>query len=634
MRYNSTRNSAVSVEAAEAIAKGISADGGLFVPESLPMFTKEEFDKMVEMDYIGRAKMVFSKFLTDYTAREIDSCVKSAYKGSFDNDQPAPLVKFDDTADIMELWHGPTCAFKDLALQILPHFLTKAVKKTADGEEAVILVATSGDTGKAALEGFKNVKGTRIMVFYPEDGVSPMQKLQMTTQEGRNVFVTGIKGNFDDAQTAVKKIFTDEKTGQELAENHMMFSSANSINWGRLVPQIVYYVSAYCELIKAGKEMPWGFNVVVPTGNFGNILAAFYAKCLGVPVGRLICASNKNDVLTEFLTTGRYNRNRDFHTTISPSMDILISSNLERLLYHLSGRNSDKIKGYMDELAENGEYMVDDALLSAIKDNFYAGSCDDDRTREVINRVFREKNYLCDTHTAVAVGVYEDYVFVTGDRRPAVIASTASPYKFAGSVLGAIAPQRVTADEFEMLSALNEISGVAVPSPLAKLAGKKPRFTGSCNKEDMKSVIMDELKKIPVQKEVKKAVKETAGKTTAAAKKAIEKAKPEVKKAAEKTADAAKKAVETAKPEVKRAAEKTADAAKKAAEKTTAAAKKAVETAKPEVKKAAEKAADIAKKATKSAAKKAAEITGEAAKKAADAASKLAEKAEEKAKKQ
>ena len=239
----------------------------------------------------------------------------------------------------MELWHGPTCAFKDLALQILPHFLTKAVKKTADGEEAVILVATSGDTGKAALEGFKNVKGTRIMVFYPEDGVSPMQKLQMTTQEGRNVFVTGIKGNFDDAQTAVKKIFTDEKTGQELAENHMMFSSANSINWGRLVPQIVYYVSAYCELIKAGKEMPWGFNVVVPTGNFGNILAAFYAKCLGVPVGRLICASNRNDVLTEFLTTGRYNRNRDFHTTISPSMDILISSNLERLLYHLSGRN-------------------------------------------------------------------------------------------------------------------------------------------------------------------------------------------------------------------------------------------------------------------------------------------------------
>lgn len=603
MRYNSTRNSAVSVTSAEAIARGISADGGLFVPESLPMFTSEEFDQMLEMDYMGRAKMVFSKFLTDFTARELDACVKGAYKGTFDNDEPAPLVKFDDTADVMELWHGPTCAFKDLALQILPHFLTRAVKKTADGEEAVILVATSGDTGKAALEGFKNVKGTRIMVFYPEDGVSPMQKLQMTTQEGRNVFVTAIKGNFDDAQSAVKKIFTDPKMASRLAEKHQMFSSANSINWGRLVPQIVYYVSAYCELRKAGKQMPWGFNVVVPTGNFGNILAAFYAKCMGVPVARLICASNKNDVLTEFLTTGHYNRNRDFHTTISPSMDILISSNLERLLYHLSGRNDEKINGYMQQLAQDGEYTVDDALLSAIKDNFYAGSCDDERTKAVIDRTFREKGYLCDTHTAVAIGVYEDFKFVTGDDRPAVIASTASPYKFSASVLAAVAPQRVSSDEFEMVRTLSEISETAIPAPLSKLDGKKPKFTGSVDKKDMEKVILQELSKQTTGDAVKKA----ASAAKVAVEEAAEAAKPEVKKAAA-------------------AAKKAASAAKVAVEEAAAAAK-------PEVKKAAEKTAEKAKKVADAAEKKAAEVTAKASKKVADAASRLADKAEEKSKK-
>ena len=531
MRYNSTRNSALSVSSAEAIARGISADGGLFVPEALPMFTEGDFAAMEEMDYIGRAKAVLSKFLTDYTEAELDACVRGAYLGSFDNDRPAPLANYTEEAEILELWHGPTCAFKDLALQILPYLLTTAVKKTAGGQETVILVATSGDTGKAALEGFRDVKGTRILVFYPEDGVSPMQKLQMTTQEGENVFVTAIRGNFDDAQTGVKKIFTDKKTAAELAENGMAFSSANSINWGRLVPQIVYYVSAYCDLRKAGKDLSWGFNVVVPTGNFGNILAAFYAKCMGVPVARLICASNRNNVLTEFLTTGRYSRNRDFYTTISPSMDILISSNLERLLYHLSGRDDAKVAGYMAELAKNGEYTVDAALLSAIHDNFSADSLTDEETKAVIARVFAEKGYLCDTHTAVAVGVYDRYVERTGDRKPAVIASTASPFKFSRAVLSAVAPDAMTGEEADLVRALSEVTGWSVPAPLAGLAGKPVRFSGSCTASTMKRTVLSALgiaaKKAPAKKTTEK-------KAPAAARK-VEKAvpsKPEMKKPA------------------------------------------------------------------------------------------------------
>ena len=493
MRYNSTRNSSLSVSSAEAIAKGISADGGLFVPEALPMFTEDEFAAMQEMDYIGRAKMVLSRFLTDYTEAELEACVKSAYLGSFDEDRPAPLTRYTGEADILELWHGPTCAFKDLALQILPHLLTTAVSKTAGEQETVILVATSGDTGKAALEGFRDVQGTRILVFYPEDGVSPMQKLQMTTQEGENVFVTAIRGNFDDAQTGVKKIFTDSKTAAELKKNGMAFSSANSINWGRLVPQIVYYVSAYCDLRAAGKDLFWGFNVVVPTGNFGNILAAFYAKCMGVPVAKLICASNQNNVLTEFLTTGHYSRNRDFYTTISPSMDILISSNLERLLYHLSGRDDAKIAGYMAELSKTGEYTVDAALLSAIHDNFCADFLNDEETKAVIARVFAEKGYLCDTHTAVAVGVYDRYVEKTGDRKPAVIASTASPFKFSRAVLSAIAPDAASGEEAELVGRLSERTGWPVPGPLASLAGKPVRFAGSCTAGTMKRTILSAL---------------------------------------------------------------------------------------------------------------------------------------------
>lgn len=542
MHYNSTRNSAVSVDAAEAIAKGISADGGLFIPESLPMFTEEEFAKLATLDYTGRAEMVLSKFLTDFSDKEIKKCVKAAYTGSFENDAPAPLVAYDDNADIMELWHGPTCAFKDLALQILPHLLTTAVGKTGNGEEIVILVATSGDTGKAALEGFKDVKGTKIMVFYPESGVSPMQKLQMATQEGKNVFVTGIKGNFDDAQTGVKKIFTDKKIAALLEKNGKAFSSANSINWGRLVPQIVYYVSAYCDMLKEGKALDWGFNVVVPTGNFGNILAAFYAKCMGVPIAKLICASNANNVLTEFLNTGSYSRNRDFYTTISPSMDILISSNLERLLYHLSGRDSAKISGYMAELSKNGEYSVDDRLMSAIKDNFYADFLDDDGTKAVIKKVFDEKNYLCDTHTAVAVGVYEKYVERTGDRKPAVIVSTASPFKFSASVLSAISPDLAVGSEYDMAEKLSEITGCPIPAPLAGLEGKKSRFDGVCTKTSMKKTVLDELG-IKEEKATPAAKKsEPAAKSAPAAKKS----EPATKTAPAKTAPAAKKSASTA----------------------------------------------------------------------------------------
>ena len=514
MRYNSTRNTALSVTSAEAIARGISADGGLFVPESLPMFTEAEFSAMEEMDYVGRAKVVLSKFLTDYTEAELEACVEGAYIGSFDKDQPAPLAKYTEEADILELWHGPTCAFKDLALQILPYLLTTAVKKTAGGQETVILVATSGDTGKAALEGFRDVAGTRILVFYPEDGVSPMQKLQMTTQEGKNVFVTAIRGNFDDAQTGVKKIFTDKKMAAELSKNGMAFSSANSINWGRLVPQIVYYVSAYCDLRKQGKDLSWGFNVVVPTGNFGNILAAFYAKCMGVPVAKLICASNRNNVLTEFLTTGHYSRNRDFYTTISPSMDILISSNLERLLYHLSGRDDAKIAGYMAELSKTGEYTVDAPLLSAIHDNFCAGSLNDEETEAVIARVFAEKGYLCDTHTAVAVGVYDRYVEETGDRKPAVIASTASPFKFSKAVLSAVAPDVVSGEEADLVRVLSEKTGWPIPAPLAALAGKPVRFSGSCTASTMEQTVLSALG-IATPAEKKASPKKSAPKTAA-----------------------------------------------------------------------------------------------------------------------
>ncbi len=492
MNYVSTRNTDIKVSASQAITKGISSEGGLFVPENLPAVSVAEIENLASLDYIGRAKSILSLFLTDFTESELDSCVKGAYETGFSSDKVAPLVKLEDGTYILELFKGPTCAFKDMALQILPRLLTVASNKAAKGTEIVILVATSGDTGKAALEGFKDVENTRILVFYPSDGVSPMQKLQMCTQEGVNVSVCAIEGNFDDAQSGVKKIFTDKTIAEKLAGNGMAFSSANSINWGRLVPQIVYYFSAYCDLV-AGGEIKAGdaINVCVPTGNFGNILAAYYAKEMGLPVKKLICASNSNSVLTEFLTTGVYDKNREFFTTISPSMDILISSNLERLLYSMSG--SENVCVWMKSLAENGRYEVDAATLEAIKADFAAGCCDDDETKATIAEVFKSKDYLCDTHTAVAVKVYNDYKAASGDATPCVIASTASPFKFSAAVLEAVEGKNEALDEFEMVERLAEVTKKSCPEQLVNLRDKAVRFDGCCSKDSMEQVVFDML---------------------------------------------------------------------------------------------------------------------------------------------
>ena len=487
MLYTSTRDKSVKVESAYAIAQGISKDGGLFVPTEIPQIDKAFIDSLVPLSYIERAKKVLSLYLTDFTAEEIDMCVSGAYAdGKFSSDKVAPVKKIKEGENILELWRGPTCAFKDMALQLLPYLLTVSAKKTVADKTIVILVATSGDTGKAALEGFKDVPGTKIMVFYPDDGVSPMQKLQMTTQAGENVAVSAIKGNFDDAQSGVKKIFTDKEVAKKLDENGMMFSSANSINWGRLVPQIVYYVSAYCDMIengeiKNGDEM----NVVVPTGNFGNILAAYYAKKMGVPVGKLICASNANNVLTDFLKTGVYDRNRKFFTTTSPSMDILISSNLERLLFHLADENDETIAKWMNELSNEGKYEVTADVKEKVLKLFDAGCCDDEETKETIGKTY-ENGYLLDTHTAVAVKVYRDYVAETGDKTPTVIASTANPYKFSAAVLKAVCDKDLDGvDEFRQVDLLMEITGEPCPEQLATLKGKEPRFTACCEKENM-----------------------------------------------------------------------------------------------------------------------------------------------------
>ncbi|MBQ4153759.1 MAG: threonine synthase [Clostridia bacterium] len=493
MNYISTRDLKQQVTAAQAIARGISAEGGLFVPEIIPTLTDEDFANLCKMNYPQRASFVLGKFLGDFTAEEVDYCTKGAYVGTFDEDKPAPLHTLCDGTEILELWHGPTCAFKDLALQILPFLLTTSAKKVNGGKKTVILVATSGDTGKAALEGFKDVPGTEIMVFYPSDGVSAMQKLQMDTQVGENVCVYAIKGNFDDAQSGVKKIFTDPDVAKKLEENNMLFSSANSINWGRLAPQIVYYVSAYCDLLNRGEKLDNGFNVAVPTGNFGNILAAYYAKKMGVPVGKLICASNANKVLTDFLATGVYDRNRSFFTTISPSMDILISSNLERMLFELSDRDASKTVEWQNALKNNGSYKVDAEVKAKLDDLFYGGYCDDAKTKETIKTVFDKFGYLCDTHTAVAVNVAEEYKEKTGDTRPMVIASTASPYKFANSVLSALG-KNASDDEFDAVEQLKAVSGTVAPTPLAELKGKKPRFNNLCEADQMEQVVLEYLK--------------------------------------------------------------------------------------------------------------------------------------------
>ena len=493
MNYVSTRDKSVKVTAAKAIAQGISNEGGLFVPDTFPALEKKDFEALSGLDYKAKAKFVLKFFLNDFTDEEIDYCVEGAYTGSFDNEQPAPISVVGKNANILELWHGPTCAFKDLALQLLPYLLTTSAKKVNDGKKTVILVATSGDTGKAALEGFKDVPDTEIMVFYPSDGVSPMQKLQMDSQEGANVHVCAIKGNFDDAQTGVKKIFTDNAVKEKLAENNMLFSSANSINWGRLAPQIVYYVSAYCDLLARGEEIDEsGFNIVVPTGNFGNILAAYYAKKMGVPINKLICASNKNNILTDFINTGIYDRNRDFYTTMSPSMDILISSNLERMLFELSGNNDKEVASLQKDLAEKGVFTVSDSIKASLQELFWGGCCDDSQTLETIGKYFSEYGYLCDTHTAVAMNVYGQYVKATGDDRATVIASTASPYKFAASVISAVSDKKADS-EFGTVRLLNEVTGAEIPAPIKALETATVRFKDICEKQDMLKAVYSAL---------------------------------------------------------------------------------------------------------------------------------------------
>ncbi|MDE5563632.1 MAG: threonine synthase, partial [Oscillospiraceae bacterium] len=455
----------------------------------------EELKALAVMSYRERANVVFGKFLTDFTAEEIAYCTSGAYNtNNFDTENIAELTGAFGDAHILELWHGSTCAFKDMALQILPYLLTTSLKKNGEDKKVVILVATSGDTGKAALEGFKDVPGTEIMVFYPDQGVSSMQKRQMATQEGENVGVCALEGNFDDCQNGVKMIFTDAAVKEKLAANGKMFSSANSINWGRLAPQIVYYVSAYVEMAKRG-DIAFGdtVNVVVPTGNFGNILAAYYAKNMGVPIGKLICASNVNKVLTDFIDTGVYDRNRDFYATCSPSMDILISSNLERLLYILTDGDDAQIREWFGKLATDGKYEVSEAVKAKLQADFVGGFCDDAETKKTIHDFKEQYGYTCDTHTAVAVKVYMDYIAKTGDTTKTIIASTASPYKFSASVLEAIEGAQSADDEYEQVAHLAEVSGLPVPQSLAALKDKPVRFSEVIDKADMESYVLKKL---------------------------------------------------------------------------------------------------------------------------------------------
>jgi len=493
MNYYSTRSKDTKCSSAEAIKEGLSADGGLFVPEGFPKLSLDDINQLVSVGYNQRAVNILSRFLTDFTEQEVTACVNAAYnKNTFDNEKITPVYKLNDNTCVLELWHGLTCAFKDVALQILPHLLTYSIEKTNDERTAIILVATSGDTGKAALEGFKNVKGTKIAVFYPQNGVSNIQKLQMTSQEGDNVMVSGINGNFDDAQNGVKRIFTDEQFKKDMNDKGYMLSSANSINWGRLVPQIVYYFSSYCDMLSSG-DITLGekVNFVVPTGNFGDILAGYYAKCLGLPVNKLICASNKNNVLTDFINTGVYNRNREFYTTASPSMDILISSNLERFLYDVSGKDCEKIKIWMAELSQNGVYEVDSQTKQKMDDILWGGYCNDEGTKISIKKTFDKFNYIMDTHTAVGMDVYKQYVKSTGDNSKTLVLSTASPYKFCESVLSALKGEeaRFDGNEFELLDELKKITGLKIPNSLAELKNKQIRFEKSIEKDDMKEFV-------------------------------------------------------------------------------------------------------------------------------------------------
>ncbi len=484
MKYVSTRDTNTiknRISASEAICRGLADDGGLYVPETLPTIDRGYIEKLSGMSYVDRAANVLSLFFEEFTLDELQKMCALSYSSTSFPDGAAPVCGVYGNMYTLELWHGPTCAFKDMALQLMPRLFTACLHKTGEQRRALILVATSGDTGKAALEGYRDVDGVSITVFYPETGVSRIQKLQMMTQEGENVSVCAIRGNFDDAQNGVKRIFSDEDIRARLDKNGVFLSSANSINWGRLAPQIVYYISAYCDLYKAGKiKLGDKINVTVPTGNFGNILATYIAKRMGLPIDKLVCASNANNVLTDFLTTGTYDRNRSFYVTMSPSMDILISSNLERLLYYTAG--AVETADYMTSLRETGKYTVKEATLYTIKADFAGLYTDEATTSDTVKRIYNEHGYLSDTHTAVAINAAERYM--ANDTKPMVVCSTASPYKFAADVYNAVSGS-TSADSVSALSDLSDYTKTDIPAPLQKTLTLPVRFDRTIEVDEM-----------------------------------------------------------------------------------------------------------------------------------------------------
>ena len=490
--YSSTRNGEEKVTASKAILKGLADDGGLFVPESIPKLDVT-IEELAKMSYQETAYAVMKLFFTDFTEEELKNCINKAYDSKFDTDEIAPLVEADG-AYYLELFHGATIAFKDMALSILPHLLTTAAKKNQVNNEIVILTATSGDTGKAALAGFADVEGTKIVVFYPKDGVSPIQKQQMVTQKGDNTYVVGINGNFDQAQTGVKKMFSDKELAKELDAAGYQFSSANSINIGRFIPQITYYVYAYAKLYANGKiAKDEKINIVVPTGNFGNILSAFYAKNMGLPVTKLICASNENKVLYDFFETGKYDKNREFILTSSPSMDILISSNLERLIYWAAGNDAKKNVEFMTALTKEGVYEITPQMQEKLKD-FYGNYASEEETAEAIRTLYEKTGYILDTHTAVAASVYGKYKAETKDEQTVtVIASTASPFKFSRSVMDAIDPKYDAMEEFELIDELSKIGNVKIPNAIEEIRNAPVRHKATCEVDEMPKVVKEFL---------------------------------------------------------------------------------------------------------------------------------------------
>ena len=491
MHYTSTRKKLENVTSTKAILQGISEEGGLFVPKALPQmdFTLEE---LATWDYREVAYRVIKLFFEDIKDEDLRHCTNSAYDEKFDTDEITPMVH-TKMASFLELFHGPTIAFKDMALSILPYFMLVSKKYNKEDKDVVILTATSGDTGKAALEGFANVEGTKIIVFFPQDGVSEVQKRQMLTTVGANTSVVGVKGNFDDCQTTVKELFADKEFGEEIAKKNYKFSSANSINIGRLVPQVAYYFASYGKMVKEGKIAAGDkINVVVPTGNFGNILAAYYAKQMGLPIAKLICASNTNKVLFDFLQTGTYDRNREFHLTNSPSMDILISSNLERLLYHISGEKQEVVCELMQALKTKGEYTISDDMKEALGD-FYGGYADDTVTEKYIKKVYEEEKYLMDTHTAVAYAVYDNYVKETKDTTPTVVVSTASPYKFTGSVMKAVDSKFEGVNDFTLLEEMHSLIKGDMPKAMENIANREILHDKVCEVKEMKQIVREFL---------------------------------------------------------------------------------------------------------------------------------------------